>query len=205
MNAFIKNISAIALAAGIVALPGAANAATLTTTTIVTLNVTDQCSLTGADVNLGTYSVNQKWSDVAALLGSYSAASGFIPGSLGFDYLNLGSVTCVNNVPYTLKISGSGATNERLQIVIGGKVAAFSIYVKKLGGVTVADNNAAVAPGAGTLVNIGGVTGTGTGVKQDVLGNVVQMVGSANTTAALTDVLGVAGTYTDTLKYTLTF
>ena len=205
MNKLIKNISAIALAAGIVALPGAANAATLTTTSTASFTVTDKCSITGLDVDLGTFSINQKWSDVAAALGGFGGGAGFVPGSRGLEYLNFGSVTCANTVPYTLKISGSGATNERLRITIGGKVAAFSIYVKKLGGVTVADNNAAVAPGAGTLVNIGGVTGTGTGAKQDVLGNVLQMIGSANTTAVPTDALGTAGSYTDTLKYTLTF
>lgn len=202
MNKLIKNISAIALAAGIVALPGAANAATLTTTSTATLTVTDKCSITGADVDLGTYSVNQKWSDVAAALGSANTASVYTAGSKGAQYAKWGSITCATGTAYTLKINGKGDLGQ-LKLTIGGKTAQSSIWVKKVGVNTIADGSAAV-PGAGAQVSgTGSVAGTGTGAAQDVLGNVV--LNFANSTAVPADALTTAGTYTDTLSYTLTF
>lgn len=204
MNKLIKNISAVALAAGIVALPGAANAATATATGTATLTVTEQCSVTGATVDLGSYTTAQKWSDVGASLGSWDGTQ-FIAGSQGFEHLNWGSVTCGNGMAYTLAIAGSGGAG-MIKLTVGDKIAMFSPHVKKLGTTAVADNNAN-AVGAGAQVN-GGKTmsGAGTGAAQDLSGNVILNFPTAlGGTALAADALGTAGSYTDTLTYTLTF
>ena len=205
MNKLIKNISAIALAAGIAALPGAANAGTSTATGTANLTVTTQCSVTGANVNLGSYTTAQTWGDVGAALGKHDDASGYAAGSRGFEYLNWGSVTCDNAMPYTLSISGTASLG-RIKMAVGTKTATFDLYVKKVGTNTVSDTNGTTIPGGGALMNAGGdVTVLGTGAQQDLLGSVVHARSATDNTAAATDALGTAGTYNDTLTYTLKF
>ena len=204
MNKLIKNISAIALAAGIVALPGAANAATLTTTSTATLTVTDKCSITGADVDFGTYSVNQKWSDVGAALGYFSGTA-YTAGSKGFEGLKWGTLTCAAGTAYTLQIQGTG-TSGTVKITINNKFGLFDPYVKKVGTTAITSTEGLGASGMGAPVNgVRKLSGTGTGAAQDILGNVVLLSAAAGSTAVVTDALGTAGSYTDTLTYTLTF
>jgi spore coat protein U-like protein len=162
--------------------------------------VTNQCSVTGANVNLGNYTTAQTWGDVGAALGGYDGAT-FTAGSLGKEYLNWGSVTCDNTVPYTLKIDGTGV-NGAIKIAIGAKSALFNAYIKKVGAAVVADTD---AHAAGTPVNgTSQVSATGTGVQQDLLGSVL-LGYTFGGTAVAADTLATAGTYSDNLSYTLTF
>jgi len=104
----IKHVSKFALAAtALVALPGAAQAGTSTDTGAASMTVINQCSVTGANVNLGTYTTNQTWDDIGKVLGRNYGDTGYSPGTLGQEYVNFGSVTCDTATPYTLYINGS--------------------------------------------------------------------------------------------------
>ena len=200
----MNRIFKLAIAASaIAALPGVAHAGTATATGTVTLTVVDQCAVTGANVNLGTYAADNTWDDVAKALGKYDGTT-YTAGSRGQEYLNYGSITCSNGIGYTLTIKGS-ATNGGIKINHNGKTAVFMPAIKKLAGTVVADTAGGFA-GAGARVATSPLAGTGTGAAQALLGNVTLIFdAAAGTTAAMTGTLGVAGTATDTLNYTLNF
>lgn len=199
----IKNVSKVALvAAALVALPGMAQAGTATATGTATLTVINQCTVTGATVNLGTYTSNQTWANVGAALGSYNGTT-YTAGSQGSEYLNFGSVTCDSGAPYTLAIKGTG-TAGFIKITQGGKVVQFLPGIKKVGGVALADSTS-IYPGTGVQVASNALASTGTGSAQTVLGNVTLSFVASGTTALATDTLGAAGTASDTLTYTLNF
>lgn len=225
----IKNVSKVAIvAAALVALPGMAQAGTATATGTATLTVINQCTVTGATVNLGSYTTSNTWANVGTALGSFNGAnytvgslgqeylnfgsvtcdSGapyYTAGSNGQEYLNFGSITCDSAAPYTLTIKGT-ATGDAgaIKLTHNGKAATFMPGIKKLGGNLVADSNATFA-GAGVQVWQTPVAGTGTGTAQALLGNVTLSFAGADTTALATDTLGAAGTASDTLTYTLNF
>lgn len=200
-----KLVTKLALASALIALPGVAHAGTSTASGTATLTVINQCSVTGATVNLGTFTATNTWANIAAVLGRSDSAANYTAGSAGQEYLNFGSITCDSGAPYTLTIKGTatGAAGA-IKLTHNGKVATFMPGIKKLGGTTVADSNATFA-GAGNQVWQTGLAGTGTGSAQSLLGNVTLSFSATGTTALATDTLGVAGTATDTLTYTLTF
>lgn len=202
-NSIIK--TAIA-AAAIAALPGAAQAGTATDTKSASFTVASQCSVTGATVNLGSYTSNTTWAQVGASLGLRS--TGFTAGSKGFEYLDYGSVTCDSGTPYTLTIKGTNATGNAgtAKMTLNGKTIRLEMGIKKLDGVTLPDSSAAW-PGTGRQVWSSPVSGTGTGNPQVLLGNmtVYALAATDPTFAAVTDTLGAVGQYSDTLTYTLTF
>lgn len=199
-----KNLSAAALALAAAALPGIAHAGTATATGTATLTVISQCSVTGATVNLGDYTTNQTWDNVAAAVGRNDAGT-YAVGSLGQEYLNYGSVNCEANLPYTLAIAGTG-TNSTIKLQIGGKVVAFQPAIKSVGGTVLADSDAGFT-GAGAVMSTGTLSGTGTGAAQTLLGSAVFTTAASafGTTVAVADTLATAGTYSDTLTYTLNF
>lgn len=195
----LRNGSIAALAAAFIALPGTAHAATATATGTAALSVINQCEVTGATVNLGTYKTTDTWGTVAAALGSFTGID-FTAGSLGHLYLNYGSVTCDAGIPYTLKVEGTGADG-MLGITVNGKRAVLEPHVKQLGQVTLPDQ---FFDGAGPVLNAGRPH-VGDGVPQAILGSALIWTDHGTATALLTDTLGVAGTYTDALTYTLDF
>lgn len=202
VNKFIKNISAMALAAGVAALPGAANAGTSTATGTANFNVVSQCAITGSNVHLGTFTASQKWSDIANELG-YWSGSAYTVGQRGTEYIQWGSVTCDTGVGYTVKITGSGPN---IILNINGKSGGFNGRIKKIGTVTLADSAGALLPNTGVSMSLGTAAGTGTGAAQPIVGSVIlSYAGGDGTTAQPGDVLTTAGTYSDTLNYTLTF
>lgn len=202
-NSIIK--AAIA-AAAIAALPGAAQAGTATATNSANFVVTNQCSVTGATVNLGSYTTNTTWGQVGGSLGLRS--TGFTAGSKGFEYLDYGSVTCDAGTPYTLTIKGTNAAGNAgtAKMTLNGKTIRLEMGIKKLDGVTLPDSSTAW-PGTGRQVWSSPVSGIGTGNPQALLGNMT--VYALNSTdpfyASVIDTLGVVGQYSDTLTYTLTF
>ncbi|MFM2300697.1 MAG: hypothetical protein RLZZ84_433 [Pseudomonadota bacterium] len=203
----IKNFSGAVALLALAALPGVAHAGTATATGTATLTVVNQCSVTGATVNLGNYLTTNTWGTVGASLGQLSGTT-FTAGSRGAEYLTFGSVTCDNNVPYTLSIVGTGSSTNAvgaIKLTVNSKVMTLLHGIKKVGATTLADSNSTFA-GAGQLMTNGGlVSATGTGAAQTLLGNVTISPGATGSTAALTDALTTAGTYTDALSYTLNF
>jgi len=199
-----KNVSTLAAAAAaLAALPGAAQAGTATTTSTATFNVVTQCSVTGATVRLGTFTVNNTFQDVANKLGYTYATSPQTVGTDGYDALVWGKVLCNNGTPYQLQIKGTTAF-AGVKLDIANRTAHLVPIVKSLGGVNVAQTPGGWT-GWGAVANTTSAAGVGTGVEQEIRGSAPVYFGLNGMTALATDRLAVAGTYTDTLSYTLTF
>lgn len=200
-----KNVSKLAVAAAaIAALPGVAQAGTATTNSTATFNVVTQCSVTGATVRLGTFTVNNTFQDVANKLGYTYATTAQTVGTDGYDALVWGKVLCNNGTPYQLQIKGN-STVGGVKLDIAGKITHLVPIVKSLGGVNVPQTTGGGWSGWGAVVNTGSAAGTGTGVDQEIRGAAPVYFGLSGTTALAADRLATAGTYTDNLTYTLTF
>lgn len=188
------------------ALTSTAQAGTGTASGTATMQVMNQCSVTGANIALGTFTVNNTFMDVANKVGyMYSNATNAV-GTNGYEGITWGSVNCDNGTPYQLKITGTTAANG-VKIDIGGKTAHLVLLVKSLGGVAVTPTAGAWAPW-GAVANSTSVAppaGTGTGAIQLIKGAAPMYIDAPGMTALPTDKLGTVGNYTDTLSYTLTF
>lgn len=197
-----KNLSKATLAIALAALPGVAHAGTATATGTAVLNVINQCTVTGANVQLGSFTTTNTWGNVGAALGQYIGTT-YTAGTLGQEYLNFGSVTCDSGTPYTLTIKGTSVgTPGAIRLFHNTKLITLHPAVKKLGGALVADS-AATLPGTGAQVGSAQLSGTGSGAAQTLFGNVTLNFTLSN--VLTTDALAVAGTPTDTLNYTLNF
>lgn len=199
-------ISKLAIAAAaVVALPGMAQAGTATASGASTLTVTNQCSIAGANVNLGTFTTNDTWAAVAALNGEL-AGSVYIAGSRGNQYANFGTITCDNGIPYTFTISGtSGYMQGDVRMPYNGGGMEMSTAIKKIGSTTMADTFATMS-GAGTLGWPGAfpaAAATGTGAPQAVLGGIYLYSGNGG--FPFSSKLSATGTFSGTLTYTLNF
>jgi hypothetical protein len=199
----LKSIGKYAAAAlALCVVPAVAHAGTATGTGSAALSVDNQCSISGATVDLGTFRTNQTWGDVTSALGQLEG-SVFYPGSRGLQYLDYGSITCAAGLPYTATITGSDSLNQFITLTVNGQSLYIFHFVKKLGGTTLADNSPVFVT-AGTL-GPSGFSGVGTGAAQKMLGNVV-IYGLASTPVLdPTRQLGAAGAFSDTLSHTLNF
>lgn len=197
-----KNLPLAAFAVAAMALPGVAHAGTSSATGTATMSVVSQCSVSGANIDLGTYLSTDTWATVGSVVGS-NVSYTYTAGSRGQEYLNFGSVTCDAGTPYTLSIKGTGP-NGAVNVAVNSQVAAFQPAVKRLGGTVVADSDAGFT-GVGNIMTSRSLAGTGT--AQTVLGSVMisNMAAVGSTMATLTSQLTQKGVFTDTLNYTLTF
>lgn len=200
-----KHALSVVAAAAALCLPAAAQAGTSSTTSTASFNVVNQCSISGATVDLGTYTTQQTWGDLAASIGHLDVGGGvYTAGSRGNWLTKLGTITCQNNLFYAFTIHGSSndpQASKAVELSIGGKTARLQLYVTKVGGDFAVDDN---IPGRGIGVGLDPVAWIGYGVTQDIEGSALLLT-TAATTAQLTDKFGTAGTYADTLSYTLTF
>lgn len=208
----MSNVQKIALAIALAAVPGIAHAGTSTANGTATLNVVNQCSVTGATVDLGTYTSNNTIADVAAQTGGYLEDYVYRAGSLGLEYANWGTINCDSGTQYSLVIQGSnpagfggGMIRFAWQDAGVDKKMTFHVLVKKIGNNNVPDNFGPWA-GAGSIANLPGnlgpVAGVGSGQDQAIKGSAVYDFLSS--TEDSTEKLK-AGTYSDTLTYTLNF
>lgn len=196
-------------AAGIAlaALPGVAQAGTATTTSTASFNVITQCSVTGATVDLGTFTVNNTFFELGQKIGyTYPAQGTEQPGTDGYEGVTWGTVNCNNGTPYSVKIKGNSPYNGIL-INVGGKTAHLMTFVKTIGGVTAPLNEGSWTAvwGASANPSTSGAAGVGTGTAQAIRGSAPIYFQLAGLTALDTDKFNVAGTYTDNLTYTLNF
>lgn len=208
------NIQKVALAVALIAAPGLAHAGTSTATGSANFNVINQCSITGATVNLGTYTSSNTVGDVAADLGGVDLNFDYIAGNRGVEYANWGTVTCDIGTPYTVEITGTNSNPEDyatgaiqfnwVDASSQQKSMKFQAVVKKIGDDIVPDNFE-WWPGAGAIVSIyfrSKAAGVGTGLPQEIRGSAVYDQDASQ--GIRTDLLK-PGTYTDTLTYTLNF
>lgn len=185
-----------------------AMAGTSTATANVTLKVINECSIAGSTVTLGTFLTTQTFQNIANLNGYFDADDNWFEGTRGTGSLHLGSVTCDSGVPYTATIQGSGPEGA-VVINVGGKKMTASIWVSSIGDQVQAD---ALVPNLGAYaseITWPPASGVGTGTPQLITGTIPLGFGFVKQqnggTADLTDPLGTAGTYADTLVYTLNF
>lgn len=205
----IRRLFSVSPVVILIVLPEAAQAETSTASGTAVMNIINQCSVTGATVNLGSFTSSQTWGDVAASIGLMDFGSAYTAGSQGQDYATWGSVTCDNGTPYTLSIQGSAV----ISYSPGGirfawkdaqnvnYTAVFDIYVKSIGGTTVADSVTA-ASGAGARANVTPAAGIGSGAAQVVKGSAVYNYDASM--SQLFDTVPV-GILSDSLTYTLNF
>ncbi|MEN9683171.1 MAG: hypothetical protein RLZZ427_922 [Pseudomonadota bacterium] len=200
-----KNLSGAALALALAALPGVAHAGgSAAASGTATLTVINQCSVSGTTVDLGSYLTTNTWGTVGAKLGQLVGTT-YTAGTNGPDALNFGTINCDDKLGYNLAIAGTGTTGA-IKLTINGKVMQLLMAVKKIGASPIGDSAGTPLPGTGAyLLNGGKAGGTGTGAAQSIFGSVTVSPGTTGSTAALTDQLGVANTYTDSLTYTLSF
>lgn len=197
-------LSALAAAAAL-ALPSAAQAGTSTTTSSASFAVADQCTVTGATVNLGTYTSTQTWGDVAAVWGTSEGNTRYI-GTKGTEGLEYGQVLCSNGLPYTLVVKGNWSTGFSSTFVINGRTTYLVPMFKSLGGVVLPDVNNSNIVGFGTRASFN-ISGTGTGVAQVLRGTMlvgIDAAGTPNGTFRTTQ-LATNGQVSTPLTYTLTF
>lgn len=199
-----KNLPFAAFAVAVMALPGAAHAGTGSATGTATMAVVSQCSVSGANINLGTYLSTNTWFTVGNATG-INFNGGYTAGSQGQEYLNYGSVTCDAGTPYTLSIAGTG-TSGTVKVTVNAQVGAFQPAVKRIGGTVVTDSDGGFA-GVGNIMTTRPLSATGTGTAQTVLGSVLLTSPGAGfgSTNSLTSQLTQKGVFTDTVNYTLTF
>jgi len=198
-------LSALATAAAL-CLPAAAQAGTSTTTSTASFAVADQCTVTGATVNLGTFRADQTWGDVGNAVGANRDGL-VLNRNAGVAYLTFGSVTCSNGVPYTLVARGNKFSGMNMTFTVNGYEARFSPFIKTLGGVVVPDSRTGTYAQHGRLFG-DNISGVGTGVAQPMVGSMIaeftQTVNPGN--AAQQDTpLGVAGQHVSPIDFTLTF
>ena len=214
MSRFKNGALAIALAA----FPGMAQAGTSTATGAASLNIVNQCSVAGANVDFGTFTANDTIADVTAVNGRWDMTGGgvlYTIGTRGIEYAEWGSVTCDNGTPYSITIHGTGnylSTPNAVQFIwqnqSGSRVGlVMDILVKKVGS-DIAPDTEMEYPGAGTIVSRQPVAGIGTGAPQPIRGSAIFNflgVGDATGTYYVQSEKLVPGAYTDTLTYTLNF
>lgn len=201
------------------AIPTIAHAGTSTDTGTASLNVINQCSIAGSNVDFGTFTSNDTIADVTAVNGRWDiAGSGVVytVGSRGIEYAEWGTVTCDNGVPYSITIQGTAdnwAAPNGIEFVwqnqSGSTVGmVMDILVKKLGNETVPDSEPEY-PGAGTIISRQPVAGVGTGTPQQIRGSAIyNFYGVSVKIPDASDVLSeklVPGSYVAPLNYTLTF
>lgn len=204
----VKNFASAMIAGAFLAtLPGIAQAGITTTTANVTMQVGSQCSVTGANINLGTYKNTDTWGSVAAVHGWLDTAFSYHSGTAGRESLNFGTVTCDSGVPWSLTIKGGNTTypTGAINLSHNGKAAIFYPGIKKVGSIYLVDSSPTYYPTTGYQVWQTPVTSSGTGTAQTLLGNVTLIFPSASGTVDSLTALGSSGTISDTLTYTLTF
>lgn len=179
-----------------------------TDTGTATFSVINECSVAGSTIDLGTFLTTQTFQDVANANGYFDANDNWFEGTRGTGYVNLGSITCDSGVPYTVNIQGSGPDGAIL-MDIGGKKVAASIWIKSIGAQTLADASEPNLGAYASDISWEHPSGVGSGTPQTTLGTVPLGLGWVKQqnggTAELADQLGTAGTYVNTLVYTLNF
>ena len=199
-------IKAAIAAAAVAALPGVAQAGTTTASATVTMQVASQCTLSGANVHLGSFKTTDTWGTVGAKHGSVNTLT-YTTGTAGLESLSFGSVTCDPGLPWSLSIKGTnGGFNAvgAIKITLNGKVSVMYPGIKRVGGVQLSDSNTYFV-GTGVQAWSTNVSQVGTGAAQELRGNITVSYTASGVTGTQAVALGAVGSGSDALTYTLTF
>lgn len=190
-----------------------ASAGTGTDTGTASMNVIGQCEVTGANVNLGTYTATDTVRTVADDVGELSFPTyAYIAGSKGKGTVPLGAVTCSDGTPFTVTMAGSGYLDSVEIVIPAGRIAVFPT-IQKIGDT--------VLPSGGSWMNgLGKEAGPNseprdgvlpgaiaTGSPQQIMGNTVILTQDTADYGYLAQStpLGASGQYSGSWVTTLTF
>ena len=193
----------------------AATAGTDTATGTATMSVINQCTITGANVSLGTFRTTDTLQTLGDQIGYQDGRSDqFVAGTDGVGTVLLGSVTCDNGTPYTITMDSTGADGG-LEIQLPNGIIYLYPMVKKIGDQVLPDgapnlNGFGIWPTSANLAVYSYTTPVGTvanGAPQVILGNVVPWVPPAPVDGYMgrDQQLGTAGVYSGSWTTTLHF
>lgn len=209
MNTTNTKLAVWMATAAALALPGSAQAGTGTAAGAAAMTIAPQCSVTGADVSLGTYTTAQTIGDVAAHVGYWAPPEGMelVPGAVGEGEMSLGSVTCDAGAPYSLTIAGNSIGDwdgVNVGFELGGKLLRASVWANRIGDTLLGSNF--VGSASSWWISYRPASAVGTGLPQDIRGNVfLEMEPGGGTTVTFSDPIGGPGVYAAALLYTLNF
>lgn len=193
----------------------AASAGTSTANGTATMSVINQCTITGANVSLGTFRTTDTLQTVANQTGYWDGDQDkHVVGTNGVGSVSLGSVTCDIGTPYSITMDSNGWYGGVEFQMQSGTVLLFP-FVKKIGDKVFTGGSGymdpfGIWPSTGNLQWYGGtqlVNAIATGAPQQIMGNVIPWVSATTEGGYLgTDLpLGQAGVYTGSWTTTLNF
>ncbi len=202
----------LAVLAGFVS-ASAAIAGTDTATGTATMSVINQCTVTGANVSLGTFRTTDTLQTVVDQIGYQDGANfNVVVGTNGIGTVPLGSVTCDNGTPYTITMESNGWYGS-VDIQLPAGILELYPTVKKIGDYVIVSANGydlshGLWPSPDNLRAYGLELGTvANGVPQQIMGTLI--VWAPPTTAygyiGRDEQLGTAGVYSGSWTTTLHF
>lgn len=206
--------SCLAMAASIAG-ASAASAGTSTASGTATLNIVNQCTITGANVSLGTYRTTDTFQTLANQTGYQDSTTyEIVPGTNGVGTVSLGSVTCDNGTPYTISMEGAGSFGS-VDIQMPAGIIELFPMVSKIGDYNVPDGDAGfngfgkwASPQMLPVYAEQSPLGTtANGTPQQIKGNVIPWVYPTHTDGYMggDEQLGAVGVYTGSWVTTLNF
>lgn len=133
-----KLMASIAALAACLGGSSAAMAGTATAASKATLTVVNQCSIAGANVNLGTYRSTDTLRVVGNQIGYQDVDYNIRQGSTAIASVNLGSVNCSNGTIYTIAFLGNGPNDVITLDLANGQIYLHAM-IKKIGEYVVPD------------------------------------------------------------------
>lgn len=211
----MKSLAYAMTAAFCLAGASAASAGTSTDTGTASMNVINQCTITGGNVSLGTYRTTDTLQTVANQLGYQDAETyDFVAGTNGIGTMLMGSVTCDAGTPYTIMMQGAGPVSG-IEIQIPAGTILLYTTVKKVGDSVVPDgdsylngfgkeSNPDTSPSYSDQSPVGTIAN---GAAQPIMGNIVlwRTATTSNGLLGADAQLGAAGVYTGSWINTLNF
>lgn len=206
--------SCLALAVGFAG-ASAASAGTSAATGAATLNIVNQCTVTGTNVSLGTFRTTDTVQTVANQNGYQDSTTyDFVPGTNGIGTVHMGTVTCDDGVPYSISMQGTAWAGGMDLQMPAGNLLLFTT-VKKIGDYIVPDGDTYLngfgkegSPEALPYYSEQSPLGTtANGAPQQIMGNIVAFLYPTHTDGYMggDEQLGTAGVYTGSWVTTLNF
>lgn len=195
------------------ALPAMAGTSTCTGT--ATFQVVNQCSIAGANVNLGTFRTTDTLQTVANKTGYQDGTTyDLVAGTDGVGTVLLGTVTCDTGTPYTVSMQSTGWGGSLVLTLPNGIIEMYPM-VKKIGNYNVPDgepyfNGFGKWASPDALLTYSEQSPLGTtadGTPQPIMGNIIPWVYATHTGNYIggDEQLGTAGVYTASWTSTLHF
>lgn len=193
--------------------PSAASAGTNTATGAATMTVFSQCTITGANVSLGTFRTTDTIQALVDQIGYQDGATlEMSVGTNGIGTVPLGSVTCDNGTPYSITMESNGWLGS-IDIPMPAGILELYPMVKKIGDFDTTNRPAyegpfGIWPSPGNLQYYRTQLGTiANGSPQQIMGNLIAWAPPTTTDGYIgrNEQVGTAGVYSGSWTTTLNF